>query len=211
MGKLFFYSDQIELTKGNQRLDKILLSERGEKEIKIGYIPSTEDRDRIYFNTKVKYYHNYGIKDFLYFDLYSEFDSSKTNELLKCDIIHLSAGDPIKFRNAIHNRNMKKILCDYYNQGGIIVGVSGGAVQFGNSTKLFQLFIGDTKEELETLKLVNFDFLPHYNRWNEEYKKEIEKYAKNNTITIYAANDGDGIIVEDNKIQMIGDIVVING
>lgn len=173
MGKLYFYSDQVNETIDNQRLDKILLIGMDTKNIKIGYIPSTEDKEKIYFNTKLQYYRNYGIQNILFFDLYSEFRSSEIDELLKCDIIHLSAGDPIEFRNAIQKRNMKNILCDYFNRGGIIVGVSGGAVQLGKSTKLFQMFIGDTEEELETLNLVNFDFLPHYNRWNDEYKKKF--------------------------------------
>ncbi|MBM7691484.1 dipeptidase E [Peribacillus deserti] len=211
MGKLFFYSDQVVESTGNRRLDNILLEGMNTKNIKISYIPSTEDREKTYFNTKAQYYRNYGIKDIMFFDLYSEFKSSKIDELLKCDIIHLSAGNPIEFRNAIKHRNMEKVLCDYFNQGGIIVGVSGGAVQLGKSTKLFQMFIGDSDEELEALQLVNFEFLPHYNRWNEDYKKDVHNYAKTTGTTVYACNDGDGIIVEDNKIQMIGDIVVING
>ncbi|MEF7565235.1 hypothetical protein EVU96_18070 [Bacillus infantis] len=211
MGKLFFYSDQVVESSGNQRLDNILLDGKDTKNTKIGYIPSTEDREKAYFKTKAEYYRNYGIQDIMFFDLYSEFDLSKIDELLKCDIIHLSAGNPIEFRNAIKHRNMDKVLCDFYNQGGTFVGVSGGAVQLGKTTKLFQMFIEDSDEELEALQLVNFNFLPHYNRWNEDYKKDVHNYAKTTGTTIYAGNDGDGIIVEDNKIQMIGDIVVING
>jgi dipeptidase E len=52
MGKLFFYSDQKVESPGNQRLDKILIVE-GKKNIKIGYIPSTEDKGMKYYNTKV--------------------------------------------------------------------------------------------------------------------------------------------------------------
>lgn len=76
------------------------------KSIKIGYIPSTEDREKTYFNTKVKYYRDYGIQNIMFFDLYDEFNSLKIDELLECDIIHLSAGDPIEFRNAIKHRNI---------------------------------------------------------------------------------------------------------
>ncbi|WP_335870851.1 Type 1 glutamine amidotransferase-like domain-containing protein [Bacillus sp. 2205SS5-2] len=94
----------------------------------------------------------------MFFDLHSECKSSKVEELLKRDIIHLSAGNPIKFRNALKQRNMEKVLCDSSNQDGIIVGVSGGAVQLGKSTKLFQMFMGDSDEEVEALQLVNFNF-----------------------------------------------------
>ena len=150
-------------------------------------------------------------KTWLFFDIYSEFQYSNIDELLTCDIIHLSAGNPIEFRNAIEKRNMKKVLCDYYNQGRNIVGVSGEAVQLGKSIKLFQMFIGDKEEELEALQLVDFEFLPHYNRWNKEYIKDVYNYAEATRTTIYVANHGDGLIVEDNNIQMVGDIVVING
>lgn len=114
MGKLYFYSDQVDETVGNRRLDNILLNGMNARNIKIGYIPSTEDREKTYFNTKVQYYRNYGIQNMMFFDLYSEFKYSNIDELLTCDIIHLSAGNPIEFRNAFQKRNMKKVLCDYY-------------------------------------------------------------------------------------------------
>ncbi|TKD71387.1 Type 1 glutamine amidotransferase-like domain-containing protein [Pseudalkalibacillus hwajinpoensis] len=210
MGKLFFYSDQVVESPGNRRLDNILLTGMEPKDIKIGYIPSTEDKEKTYFNTKAQYYRDYGIQKSMFFDLYSKFNPSKIEELLKCDIIHLSAGNPIEFRNAIRNRNMEKVLRDFFHQGGSIVGVSGGAVQLGKTTKLFQMFIEDSDEELEALQLVDFEFLPHYNRWNDEYKKDVRDYAKTTGKTVYAANDGDGIVFEDNHFEMIGDIVVIN-
>jgi peptidase E len=56
---------------------------------------------------------------------------------------------------------MEKVLFDYFNNGGTIVGVSGGAVQLGRTTTLFQLFIGDKDENLDALQLVDFEFLPH--------------------------------------------------
>ncbi|WP_226673485.1 Type 1 glutamine amidotransferase-like domain-containing protein [Rossellomorea aquimaris] len=211
MGKLFFYSDQVVESPGNRRLDDILLAGVNTNNIQVGYIPSTEDKDKTFFRTKVDYYRNYGIRDILFFDLYEEFNPLKIEDLLKCDIIHLSAGNPIEFRKALKHRNMEKVLVNYVNQDGIIVGVSGGAVQLGKTINLFQMFIGDLNKNLEALQLVDFDFLPHYNRWNDGYKKEVIDYARTTGTTVYAANDGDGIIVENDKIQMIGDIVVISG
>ena len=101
MGKLFFYSDQIKETPGNERLDHLLLDGLNLETTKIAYIPSVEDSEKTYFNLKSRYYKNYGVQDILFFDLYNEFDSSKINELLQCDIIHLSAGNPIELRKAL--------------------------------------------------------------------------------------------------------------
>ncbi|WP_186725648.1 Type 1 glutamine amidotransferase-like domain-containing protein [Planomicrobium sp. CPCC 101110] len=211
MGKLFFYSDQVVESFGNQRLDHMLFDSRNTKNTKIGYIPSTEDREKTYFDIKTQYYRRYGVQDFMFFDLYSEFDSSKIDELAECDILHLSAGNPIKFRNAIEHRKMDKFLRDFFNQGGTVVGVSGGGVQLGKSIKLFQIFTGDSDNELEGLQLVDFEFLPHYNRWNEDYKEAVRSYAENTGTTVYAANDGDGILVEEGEIQIVGDIAMIDG
>lgn len=211
MGKLFFYSDQIAETPGNERLDHLLLEGSNPETIKIAYIPSTEDREKTYFNLKAQYYGNYGVQDMMFFDVYGEFDSSKIDGLLECNIIHLSAGNPIELRKALKHRKMDEHLHKYFNHGGIFAGVSAGAVQFGKSTKLFQLFAGDSGEELEGLQFVDFEFLPHYNRWNEAYKKLVQDYARTTGTTVYAGNDGDGMVIEDGKIQFIGDITVING
>ncbi|WP_194840879.1 Type 1 glutamine amidotransferase-like domain-containing protein [Filobacillus milosensis] len=211
MGKLYFYSDQVIESPGNKRLDQLLLAGFEAKDIKIGYIPSTEDKDKEYFNTKVQYYKSYGIHNMMFFDLCSEFDSMRIKELMECDIIHLSAGNPIEFRHAIKNRQMDRVLRDYFNNGGTIVGVSGGAVQLGKTTNLFQLFTGKINDEAsDTLNFVDFEFLPHYNRWSDEFKQKVQKYAQETGTKIYAGNDGDGLIVDGDQLHMVGDIVVIS-
>ncbi|MBM7692202.1 dipeptidase E [Peribacillus deserti] len=178
--------------------------------IKMGYVPSTEDKKKKYFNTKVQYYGHYGLQNIMFIDLYSEFDPLKVKELLSCDIIHLSAGNPIQLRSAIKNRKMENALWDYFNQGGTIIGVSGGAVQLGKSAKLFQLFTGNhNNEDLDTLNFVDFDFLPHYNRWNEDFKQDVFKFSQTTGTTIYAGNDGEGLIVEDGTIKRIGNVVKV--
>lgn len=209
MGKLFFYSDQVFESPGNQRLDHLLFAELDPKNTKIGYIPSTEDKEKKHFHKKAHYYQTYGYRNSVFFDLYDEFDFSKIENLLECDIIHLSAGNPIEFSKAIERRQFKQVLRNYVDQGGIVVGVSGGAVQLGNSIQLFQLFIEDDDDELETLQLVDFEFLPHYNRWSAEYKRKVHHYVKTTKKIVYAGNDGDGIIVENGKINKVGPIVLI--
>ncbi|PFG13223.1 Type 1 glutamine amidotransferase-like domain-containing protein [Bacillus sp. es.036] len=212
MGKLFLYSDQISESPENQRLDSLLFNGMETEKIKVGYIPSTQDKDKKYFRTKVDYYQNYGISDIVFFDLYAEFTSNNINKLMECDIIHLSAGNPIEFRKAIKHRKMEQVLWNYYHSGGIIVGVSGGAVQLGQSTALFHLFKGsDCVESSDALKMVNFEFLPHYNRWNNDFKQEVLAYSKRTGTRILCVNDGDGVIVDGKNIQMIGDIKVIGG
>jgi dipeptidase E len=216
VGKLFFYSDQVAESIGNRRLDTILFNGQDLTQIKIGYIPSTEDKEKKHFNAKVQYYRGYGVQNIVFFDLYTEFDPSKIDELLSCDIIHLSAGNPIEFRNSIKKRGIEKDLKGYFEGGGTLVGVSGGAVQFGQSAKLFEIFTGTLEDTLKcdknlsALQFVNFEFLPHYNRWTDKFKQDVLKYSQAIGTTIYGGNDGDGIIVEDGQIRFVGDIVSIS-
>lgn len=192
-------------------MDLLLLKGLDPEYTKIAYIPSTEDKEREYFNLKAEYYRHYGVRNLMFFDLYNDFDSTKIDELLQCDIIHLSAGNPIELRQALKRRKMDEQLSMYFDQGGVFAGVSAGAVQFGKSTKLFQLYANDFSDPLEALQFVDFEFLPHYNRWNEDFKKQVKDYARTTGTTVYAGNDGDGLIVEDGKIRFVGDITVING
>lgn len=210
VGRLFFYSDQVLESPQNRRLDEVLFEDTNASDVKIGYIPSTEDKEKKYFHIKKQYYHMYGVENILFFDLYSEFDPTKIDELVSCDIIHLSAGDPIAFRKALKERSIDQVLKDNFTNGGTIVGVSGGAVQLGKSTKLFHLFIGSNEEsDIDALGLVDFEYLPHYNRWNEDFKEKVKDYVQSTGTIVYAGNDGDGIMVENGEIRLIGDIVKI--
>ena len=210
MGKLFFYSDQVLESPQNRRLDDVLFEDKNPREINIVYIPSTEDKEKQYFHLKKQYYQMYGVENVMFFDLYSEFDPSNIVELVSCDMIHLSAGDPIAFRKALKERNIDKVIKDYYTNGGTIVGVSGGAVQLSKSTRLFHLFIGSNQDsDIAALQLVDFEFLPHYNRWDNEFKAKVKDYVQSTGTIVYAGNDGDGIIVENGEIRLIGDIAKI--
>lgn len=216
-GRLFFYSDQIIESPGNRNLDALLLAGHNPAQTRIGFIPSTGDPDRRFFRNKTAYYGQYGVRHLMFFDLYDEFERGKVSELLSCDIIHLSAGDPLQFRRGLLARGLATVLRDYYHAGGTLVGVSGGAVQLGQSTRLFQLFTGslggalDPDSDLRTLQLVDFEFLPHFNRWTDAFKNEVATYARSTGIIVYAGNDGDGLIVDGTGMTPVGDIVRISG
>lgn len=215
-GRLFFYSDQVSDSPENRRLDALLFKGLDVGRISIGYIPSTDDKQRKFFTNKADYYRQYGVENMMFFDLYSEFNERNIEELLRCDIIHLSAGNPIQFRNSIMARNMDTVLSSYFYSGGTLVGVSGGAVQLGQTVRLFQLFTGNLDEALDcnsslnTLQLVDFEFLPHYNRWTDDFKQNVVRFAQETHSVVYAGNDGDGIIIEDDRVQFIGEIKTIS-
>lgn len=212
MGKYILYSDQ--MSADNEKVHIKMKQLLGNGNLSLGYIPSTGDKDRKYFSNIKAFYKSYGIQEFIFFDLDEEYDESKVDDLLSCDVIHISGGDPIFLLNNIKKRNFKPVLKKYADNG-IIIGVSGGACNIGGNISLFKLFTSNLDEalssrcQLNSLGLVDFEFLPHYNRWNKEFKDNVKEYSKRTGSTIYACNDGDGVIVNDGEIEFVGNIIKI--
>jgi len=61
--------------------------------------------------------------------------------------------------------------------------------------------------EYFSLGFTQFEFLPHFNRWNTEFKKDVFEYTKKVNTTVLACNDG--IIISDDKAEYIGNIIII--
>lgn len=96
--KIFLHSDQVKF---NNPVDKKIFEILNPKQIKIGYIPSSTDRDRKHYESRKEWYMKYGVKNFLYFDLGEEYNETQLEEFSKCELIHLSGGDTLKDYDAL--------------------------------------------------------------------------------------------------------------
>lgn len=210
MKKLVFYSDQV--IPKNKKVDLALLRLIGRDKPRIGYIPSQSDPQRKYFQEKVEYYRQYRIEDLLYFDLDQEYDESKTGKLLACDAIHLSGGNTYYFLNSIKKRKFAPILKEFVRKGGVLVGVSAGGYMMTSSIKITSLFSENENsvglKNFTALGLVDFEFCPHFNQ-KEKYLEKIKEYSKSSGKMIHACRDGDGIVVYEDKVKLIGKVVNI--
>ena len=210
MGKLFMYSDQV--IDENRKIDKKLFESFGKAEPAIAYIPCNGDGDRSHYRKQLRYYQRYGLGELLFFDIADEYDEGLLETLMESDAIHLSGGSPLIFRENLRKRGLDSFLIDYYNKGGILAGVSGGAVQFGLGAGIFDLFQNglesalQTYTQLETMQVVPFEFLPHYNRWSVSFKQSVEEYTLTTGRMVYAAEDGDGIIADGKELTFIGNV-----
>lgn len=208
-GAIIFYSDQV--LPENERLDRRFLEMVGKDKPRLAYIPSASDNSRKYYREKCEYYKRYGIEALLYFDLNKEYDSSLTEELLSCDGIHLSGGDPFQFLGSIRKRNFGPVLKEYLNQGGILLGISAGAIVLTPSINISHVFYKSRTEQHQAVGLVDFHFLPHWNQ-REDRLEAVKKFSLDNQAVVYACRDGDGIVIQDGNIELVGDVVrIING
>ena len=217
---LYFYSDQI--IDENNRIDNMLIDEAtrlagGIDNVKLAYIPSGGDVTRQYYNDRVDYYSKLGVKNFFFFDLNDEYDEGDLKKLDECTIIHLSGGKPQILNQNVKRRRFGEFLKGFSSKGGILVGISAGAIQMTKSVGLFVAFkegfeyeVDHHEESLTTSKLVEFEFIPHFNRFDDTYKNGLQEYASRYDSRIYCCNDGDGVIVRDGNLEFVGSITVIN-
>lgn len=205
-GTIIFYSDQV--VPENERLDKRIFELSGKARPRLAYIPSASDVTRKYFKDKCEYYKKYGIEDILYFDLNKEYDPSKTDELLACDAIHLSGGDPFQFLGSIRKRNFGPVLKNYWENGGILLGISAGAIVLTPSINISYVFYKSRTDKHQAVGLVDFHFLPHWNLRKGRIA-EVQRFSQQNRATVYACKDGDGMVIRKGTVEVVGELLKI--
>jgi dipeptidase E len=177
----------------------------------LGYISSISDPKRIYYQIQKSYYARFGINLAVYFELDVSFDTKKLTTLFACDAIHLSGGNTFYFLHYLRKRNMIEPLKEYVKKGGILIGVSAGAILMTRNVSS-AILCGDTPIENDSnwdaLGLVKFAFAPHF----ESIKDGIvtlQQYANKHKVKVYSCRDGDGIIIQGEQVKCFGNVVLV--
>ncbi len=102
--KLVLYSDQI--IPETAAIDQRMLNLIGKTNPTIGYIPSSSDPERLFFNQICAYYAALGASVEVYFELDAFFSEGALPALLSCDAIHLSGGNTFYFLHWLKQRAM---------------------------------------------------------------------------------------------------------
>ncbi len=198
---LYLYSNQ---QKGlTDTIDIRLANELKTKGSRIGYISSSPD-GVIYYDDLVRFYSSYAIDVTPYFDLEDNFNHDILTEIFSCPAIYLSGGDTFRFLIHLRKWNLIERLQKFYSDGGIIIGVSAGAILQTPVIDTAEL-CGDVNNgrltDKSALNLTDFEFLPHFDDSN--YEKAIE-YSKTKDRNIYACPDGGAVVVYDNEVKLFG-------
>lgn len=205
--KLIFYSGGHDFE--NILIDKNLLELSKKESPQITYIPSCSYLCEQDFKEFVAQYSRFNIHNIINFPIDVPYTDILKAEVLKSDIIHLSGGNTYYFLKYLRKSGMLKELKTFVKNGGILTGLSAGAIIMTKSieTAGFPSFDKDDNDEnltnLKGMGLVNFNFFPHYKN-SKRYDNEIVKYSRLLDSPIYACPDGSGIIVDDNELTFIG-------
>jgi len=180
------------------------------KEYTLSYIPSMTDKKLKHFETAKVELNEYGDFKYNYFDIDDFCDLKKIEKIFESDVIYLSGGNAYYFLNNLKKRYLITRLRRYIENGGCIIGLCAGAIMMSKDISAAKFGSKDIVglSNLSSLDLVDFDFMPHWNK-HSHYLNDLKEYSSSTGNTIYTCNDGDGIIVMNDKLLFYGDINMI--
>ncbi|WP_457583695.1 Type 1 glutamine amidotransferase-like domain-containing protein [Ensifer canadensis] len=213
MLNLVLYSDQIfpACSAIDRRLVE-LLKARGTGN-RLAYVASGPEPDRNFFMNAQSYYDRSGLDLSLFYDLDEPHTAEDISALFASDAIHLSGGHTGGFLERLRRSGMVQPLRDWALSGGILIGVSAGAILMNPTIATDALFIGRRPEEIadgDALDLVPFEFFPHLSD-GDTYLPDLLRYSTGTSRPIVACNDGDGVVVADGRIECVGNPLWISG
>src|SRR5688572_13069154 len=123
------------------------------------------------------------------------------------DIVWFAGGNPGYLAYWMKRCSLDLHLPEILSRGVLYVGSSAGAMVVGKSLEVSAWGFVDNErgaEDIKPLGLVNFDIFPHY---EESLHSKIKKNYKGKKL--YLLKNGEEIIVEDDKINVIGEERII--
>jgi dipeptidase E len=206
--KLVLLSDSV--SSKNHVLDTALLAMAG-KNAQITYIPSDSYDSDVHFRDFVYHYQRLGAAKFLHFPVDVPTDSVLAEEAFNSDIIYLEGGNTFYFLNHLRRGGWLGKLRRYVKEGGILVGASAGAIIMTPNiqTAAVPKFTADENlvgiANLNALNLTGFVFAPHYVK-SVRFTEALLRYSKRIANPILSCKDGDGIIIDDDSIRLVGTV-----
>lgn len=198
--KIVLHSDQsLELTADHDR--SALRGLTGKREPRIGYIPSAPDPRRRYFREREAYYQRLGFSSLEYFDPEEEHSPAEVDAFFRLDAIHLSGGQVTSFRERLRFTGCDERLVAFARRGGVLIGVSAGAMLMGESFSCVSFF--GEKGETDGLGLFDFEVFPHV---NEKFPnlELLKAHVRRSGRSLYAMNDGDMVILNGGRTVLKG-------
>lgn len=205
--KLVLYSGGLE--KENRSLDRSFLDLLNKKNPVVTFIPSSSYLSDHEFKAFVKHYSKYKISRFIHFPVDVPFDRIMFQEVMRGDVIHLAGGNTFYFLNSLRKAKLLSELRKYAEKGGILTGLSAGAILMTENIDMAAYPEFDRDENVVNLKnlsalhLLDFAFFPHFKN-SARYDAVFRRYSRVKKKVIYACPDGAGIVVNDDKLSFVG-------
>ncbi len=205
--KIVLYSGGAE--KENRFLNQRALELTGVDVPKVTFIPSSSYYAEEDFKYFVDEFSKLGVQRFMHFCVDTPFTKTLLNEVLRSDLIFLGGGNTFYFLKHLKKHKMFGHFKKFLKRGGVLCGLSAGAIVLTPHvhTASFPHFDRDENpwdmKNLSAMRLVNFEFFPHYKN-SKRYDDELLHHSKKSNLPLYACPDGGGIIIEKEQLTFCG-------
>ena len=208
MKKLVLFSTQVPT--GTEPLDNALNSFLPGSRPVLGYLPAGPDPQQRFYRERKAYYSRLGMDLSVVLDPEGPNSPALLQKLWACGAIHLSGGNTFEFLRWLHQADLLEPLRRYSESGGVLIGVSGGAILLTKDISSARL-CGDVPPEGKVdpsgLQLVGFHFVPHYVE-SDASRIALASFTRDHTGRLYACRDGEGLVVDGDHIRLVGNPVV---
>ena len=183
---------------------KTEISKRGNR---IAYIPSAPlGDDRYFFNsTRNDFREIDGGTELDYFDLGDSFSDDELSKIKEYKIVFLSGGNTFTFLDNARKRKLKDILVEVLDNGGLIIGVSAGAIIM---TDTIDIALGADSNDVSMTDFTGFEFVhdifyPHAS-FSDEEMEMLRRYTKTANQDLLICAEDSGVYYEYNKRTLFG-------
>ncbi len=214
--RVVLYSNEVIPAK--LRIDQLFY--RQKEDIQIVFLPLVleENHKQEHYQTIKRYYEGIGLSKVDYLDFTRINLPENLDTLYQYDVFHFSGGNTLETLSYIQKNGYDKVLKNLITEDKIFIGHCGGAVLLSKNASWIRLRteplwnVLDAYKNYETLGIVPFEFIPHYNRFKKEkhFIQQVVEYSIGIKNPIYLCNDGDGLLFESGNIQFIGDFMEIS-
>ena len=156
-----------------------------------------------------------------------DFDTQNATELLKNDVVYIIGGNPyyllnlyyqnqqfhfeINYQDSIRKTNAEAILKQIAEEK-VLIGWSAGALVLTPSIAIIDKYSPEMNivgiSDLSGLCLTDTYILPHYSKFlnrYENFEEKCKQYELENLLQVIRLNDGEGVLIVDDKQIFIKD------
>lgn len=177
---------------------------------RVAWIPPYKDVGQKRFLVARDLFGTHGFSDLEYFATDKDLNDPHT-QLQNYDIVYLSGGDPIRFRDSLIQNNQGARLRSYLANNGMVVATSGGSMQFTRNVSLFRLNsltvteVIAQRNEYDALGVVPYEFLPHLDKHDDGFLEKVRQYSQAITHPVIGVEDGGALLHKSrDEYQFVG-------
>jgi len=181
---------------------------------RIAWIPPFTRMGRDRFPAAQRLFASHGFSDLHHCDIDEEPDERLLTHLDQFDVVYLTGGDPIGFRQNIIRAGLSPQLRHCLAAGRLIVAASGGSMQLTQNVSLFRLVnepldaVIATRGDYEGLGIVGYEVLPHLDRHEPPFLEAVRRYSERIAHDVIALADGAAVLHGgDEHYECVGRVV----